>query len=109
MAERPVLFAVWIVGFIVLFLRLVAKNVEISGHMTWLPIHTAQSLVLKMPAWFIGVAAASTVAAIWQKFVEFRGPSGLPGLMLGVGLALAILAANAQWNGIVRRPSSPPE
>ena len=89
--DRGPLLAIWLIGFVVLYLRLAAKSVEISGHLTWLPVLTAQSWALGFPAWFTGLGVLSTLTALGLKLVVFRGPSGIPGILVGMLLAMALL------------------
>lgn len=84
----------WLVGGSVLYFRLVAKSLEVSGHMAWLPLLTAQSVLSGFPPWFSILAALGTVAAFYMKIALFRGPSGVPGLVVGVILALALVLAS---------------
>ena len=82
---------IWFVGFVVLYLRLVAKNLEVSGHMAWLPLLTAQSVLSGFPPWFSIIAGLATLGAFYMKVALFRGPSGVPGVVVGLGLALALV------------------
>jgi hypothetical protein len=83
--------AVWMVGVAILYLRLVSKNIEVSGHLAWLPLLTAQLWTSRFPTWLVVVGAVATVAAMYMKFFMFRGPSGVPGLIAGVILGAALL------------------
>ena len=82
--------AVWSIGLVVLYLRLVAKTVEISGHLAWLPLLTVQTWVLGLPSWVGAVGVAATLSAAYLKFAVFQGPSGAPGLAIGLLLAGAL-------------------
>ena len=81
---------IWGIGLLVLYLRLVAKTVEISGHLAWLPLLTVQTWVLGLPSWVGAVGVAATLSAAYLKFAVFQGPSGAPGLMVGLVLAGAL-------------------
>lgn len=91
LAERGPMVALWLVGLVLLFLRLGTPRIEVSGHMVWLPMLTVQSLLLRFPAWLTGVGVAGTLIAAWLKFAVFRGPSGVPGLLVGTTLALLLV------------------
>jgi hypothetical protein len=86
-----VLVALWVVGAALLYLRLISKSVEVSGHLAWLPLLTVQLWVSAFPRWMITIGIISTLSVIYLKFAIFRGPSGLPGLIAGVILAAALV------------------
>jgi hypothetical protein len=90
---------IWALGGVVLYLRLVARSLEVSGHMAWLPLLTVQSVLSGFPVWFSIFAGLATVGALYMKIEQFRGPSGLPGAVVGLMLALALVLAS-------RRPGS---
>ena len=85
----------WLVATIVLLLRLGPTRIDVSGHLTWLPMLTADAWVRGLPVWFLGWAAAATGLAIYLKFGVFGGPSGPPGILTGSVLA-AVLLCNAR-------------
>jgi hypothetical protein len=89
-----VTIALWTAGFVLLYLRLVAKAVEVSGHLAWLPMLTAQLWLWRFPAWVIGFGLLSTLVALYMKLAMFGGPSGLPGLAAGLLLATTLVALN---------------
>lgn len=88
--EWPTVVA-WVFGATVLYLRLVEKSVEISGHMVWLPLLSAQAWARGFPRWFVGIAVGSTLAALYMKIAIFGGPSGIPGTVIGIVVAAAFL------------------
>jgi hypothetical protein len=91
---------IWFVGFVVLYLRLVAKSLEVSGHLAWLPLLTAQSMLSGFPPWFSIFAGLATLGALYMKVALFRGPSGVPGAVVGLVLALAlVLVSRRQGSG----------
>jgi hypothetical protein len=91
---------IWLAGGVVLYLRLVAKNLEVSGHMAWLPLLTVQSVLSGFPMWFSIVAGFATITALYMKMALFRGPSGVPGTVVGLILACAlVVAARRQGSG----------
>ena len=88
--EHWAALAVWVVGFGILYLRLVSKSVEVSGHLAWLPFLTVQAWALGLPLWLVGLGLVGTVTTGYLKFAVFQGPSGVPGVVAGLLLALAI-------------------
>jgi hypothetical protein len=88
------ILVVWALGGLVLYLRLILKAIEVSGHLAWLPLLTAQAWTLGLPAWLIGLGAAATLSAAYLKFVVFQGPSGVPGLIVGLVLATALVVTS---------------
>ena len=103
--ERAPILLLWLAGFAVLYLRL-AKRIEVSGHMAWLPLLTAQAWLVGFPRWFTAFAAASTVLTVFLKFVVFRGPSGVPGIVVGMTLAMALLLVERRQRSRISRPSA---
>ena len=87
---------IWAAGFIVLYLRLVSKTLEVSGHLAWLPLLTAQAWMLGFPAWVVGVGIAATASTAYLKFAVFQGPSGGPGILVGLVLMTALLVIGAR-------------
>jgi hypothetical protein len=85
------LSGIWAFGFLILYLRLVSKNLEVSGHLAWLPFLTAQAWMLGFPLWLVGVGIAATLSAAYLKFAVFQGSSGGPGLLVGLVLMIAML------------------
>ena len=77
----------WVLGIGLLYLRLGRRSVEVSGHLAWLPLPTAQSWAYGFPRVVVAVGIAATLTACYLKFAVFRGPSGAPGALAGVCLA----------------------
>lgn len=92
-AHRTTL-TLWALGVAVLYLRLVSKSIDVSGHITWLPLLTVQAWLHGLPRWFLVFSLLSTAVAFYLKLFEFRGPSGIPGAVVGSVLALALLSAS---------------
>jgi len=100
-ADRGLMLTLWLVGFLILFLRLVTPGIEVSGHMTWLPLLSAQSFVLRFPPWLTALGLAGTLFAAWLKFAVFRGPSGGPGILVGMSLALLLLIVSQRARRVI--------
>ena len=81
---------IWIVGLAVLYLRLVSKSLEVSGHLAWLPVLTLQTWLLGLPLWISILGVAATASVAYLKFAVFQGPSGGPGLLVGLVLAMGL-------------------
>ena len=88
---------VWSVGFLLLYLRLVLKSVDISGHMAWCVVMLTQTIVLGMPRWFTVVAALVLFEVAYFKFAILGGPSGTSGLVVGLGLATLLAVLSRRW------------
>jgi hypothetical protein len=84
---------VWAVGLGVLYLRLVSKSLEVSGHLTWLPLLTVQAWLLGLPMWIGLLGLAALGSAAYLKFAVFQGPSGGPGLVVGLVLSTVLALA----------------
>jgi hypothetical protein len=56
----------------------------------WLPLLTVQAWVLGLPSWFVTLGVAAFASAAYLKFAVFQGPSGGPGLVVGLVLAMAL-------------------
>ena len=87
---------VWAVGFAILYLRLISKSLEVSGHLAWLPLLTAQAWVWRFPYWVSAVRVGALLSASYLKFAVFKGPSGVPGLAVGAALMVAFLVGEAR-------------
>ena len=87
-----VTIALWSAGLLLLYLRLALKTVEVSGHLAWLPMLTAQLWLWRFPGWVIGFGLLSTLVALYMKLAVFGGPSGVPGLLAGLVLATTLVA-----------------
>jgi hypothetical protein len=84
------ILAVWTTGGVILYLRLISKSLEVSGHLAWLPLLTLQAWMEGLSVWLTALGVAATLSAAYLKFVVFQGPSGVPGLLVGLLLALAL-------------------
>jgi hypothetical protein len=84
---------VWFLGAILLYLRLVMKSVDISGHMSWSVLMGAQCLIQRLPLWFTLAAWAVVLQVLHVKFVVYGGYNGHKGLAAGIGLAILVWLA----------------
>ena len=93
---------IWIVGLIVLYLRLVTRTSNISGHMTWLMVMPVHSYLRKFPISFILLIFLITVQAGYFNFALFpSGRSGLCGVCFGFLLSCLLIVLN-HW--ITKKP-----
>jgi hypothetical protein len=97
---------IWLVGAVGLYLRL-SLRVELSGHMMWFPLLVTQSVTSAFAPWFSIFAVLGTVAAFYMKIALFRGPSGLPGAVVGLILAAALVLASRHERSEGIRRSTP--
>jgi hypothetical protein len=84
---------VWAAGAVVLFLRLIARSIDVSGHMTWALIMGMQCLVEGAPRWFTAAAWCLVFQVLFLKLFVLGGQSATWGLLAGglLGAALMIL------------------
>jgi hypothetical protein len=82
---------VWLIAATLLVLRFGPKPIEVSGHLTWLPMLAADAWIRRFPMWFVAFATLGTLAALYLKLAVFGGPSGVPGMLAGGALASALL------------------
>jgi len=85
---------IWALAFVLLFLRLGTRTLEVSGHMVWLPMLTTQAWLYGFPRWFVCVGVLSTLWALGLKILVFGGSSGVPGTIVGAMLAVALVAGH---------------
>jgi hypothetical protein len=85
---------VWVLGFVVLYLRLIAKSVDVSGHMTWALIMAAQCYAYRLPGWFCALVAGVCLQVLGLKVFWLGGVSVYWGLLaggvLGAGMILGV-------------------
>ncbi len=79
--------AVWCLGGVLLFLRLVTKSIDVSGHMSWAILMATQSWVEDLPTWFRAVMVLIGVHVLLLKLFVLGGHSGQNGVMAGGVLA----------------------
>jgi hypothetical protein len=85
--------AVWIVGAILLFLRLGFKAIDVSGHMAWSVMMGVQAVAQRLPMWFISATWAVVTQVLLLKLLVLGGQSGQAGLVVGALLASAVWLA----------------
>jgi hypothetical protein len=79
---------VWIVGAVILYLRLVTETIQVSGHMTWLMIMPVWSALRKLPLGFTLFIIIIAIQAGYFNFVLFPSiKSGLWGVVFGAVLS----------------------
>jgi hypothetical protein len=83
--------ASWLIAAVLLVLRLGPNSIEVSGHMAWLPLLTADAWVRGFPLWFVAFGMAATTASVYLKIGVFGGPSAVPGVLAGACLAGLLL------------------
>lgn len=95
-AQSPFII-VWLAGFVLLYLRLIAQSVEVSGHMAWYVLMLAQSLIRKLPGWFITLLLLSFAKDLYIKFTYQGHGGGVNGLLVGAGLGLVLWLLTKNW------------
>jgi hypothetical protein len=84
-AHGPVL-VVWAAGGVLLLLRLVAKSIEVSGHMSWAILMGVHCVVEGAPRWFTVFAWCIVLQVLWLKLFVLGGQSGTWGVLAGTAL-----------------------
>jgi hypothetical protein len=84
---------VWLAGGLLLFLRLVTKSIDVSGHMSWAILMGAQCFIERLPGWFTLFVTAVGVHVLLLKLLVLGGNSGQYGVLAGCGLAAMLWAA----------------
>ena len=88
----PLLIA-WGLGGVLLFLRLVVKTTEVSGHATWSILMAAQAEAYQLPVVFRCIAWAVVLQVLLLKWLVLGGSSGLLGLAAGSALGCGLWLA----------------
>lgn len=82
---------IWIIGFILLYLRLGLQIIEISGHMTWVVLMLTHSYIKRLPWEFIAFVVLIALHAGYYNFFVFSSKiSGLNGILMGSLLSLIL-------------------
>jgi hypothetical protein len=75
----------------VLFLRLITRSIDVSGHMTWAILMATQCLIGRAPRWFTALALGVVVQVLLLKVFVLGGQSGLWGILVGGLLSAALI------------------
>ena len=81
---------VWALGALLLFLRLVTKSIDISGHMAWAILMGVQSWAQRLPGWFTLFVGAIAIQVLLLKLFYLGGQSGQGGMVAGICLGVAM-------------------
>ena len=91
---------VWCGGAVLLFLRLVTKSIDVSGHMSWAILMGVQCLVERLPAWFTSFVWLIAIHVLLLKLLVLGGQSGQYGLLAGAVLGVTLwLVTRPYWAG----------
>jgi hypothetical protein len=82
---------VWSAGAVLLFLRLITRSIDVSGHMTWALVMATQCLVEGAPRWFTVFAWCIVFQVLLLKLFVLGGQSGAWGLLAGGLLSAALV------------------
>lgn len=94
LAQLPFIF-IWLIGFAQLYLRLIERNINISGHLTWLTMMLAHSLIRRIPPWFIALIVLIWVKCLYFYFNVMASPhDGIMGILFGSFLSLLLWRLN---------------
>ena len=81
--------AVWLIAGAILFMRLVTKSIDVSGHMVWSIMMGVQCIVQRFPFWFTAAVWGVVIQVLLLKLFEIRGYSGQNGVVVGFVLGVA--------------------
>jgi hypothetical protein len=91
---------VWLAGAILLFMRLVTKSIDVSGHMSWALLMGVQCFVERLPIWFTGFVWLIAAHVLFLKIFVLGGYSGQYGLLAGGVLGATLwLSTRHYWAG----------
>jgi hypothetical protein len=74
---------VWCAGAALLFMRLVTKSIDVSGHMSWAILMGVQCFVERLPRWFTAFVWLIAAHVPFLKLFVLGGYSGQYGLLAG--------------------------
>ncbi len=100
--EHAPVMAVWCAGLVVLYLRLITKSVDVSGHMTWALVMMAQCYCYRLPGWFCMLVGAVFLQVLGLKLFLLGGWSGYWGMLVGGILGGFMWAGQKVIGGKVR-------
>ena len=96
-AYGPIALA-WFGGGVLLFLRLVTKSIDVSGHMSWAILMGVQCLVERLPFWFTCFVWLIALHVLLLKLFVLGGQSGQNGLLAGGVLGATLwLGTRSYW------------
>ncbi len=84
----------WLLGGLLLWFRLVAKSIDVSGHMAWAILLGVQCHVLRLPIWFTILVWGVAAQVLVLKLLVLGGSSGQSGLLVGVVLGGTLWVVN---------------
>jgi len=84
------ILAVWAVGAALLYLRLVTRSIDVSGHAAWSVLMLAHAAALEAPVWLLAGLLVVLAQVIALKWLVLGGDSGAYGLLAGLLLALGL-------------------
>jgi hypothetical protein len=96
--EHAGLAAAWAIGAVVLALRLFAKSIDVSGHMSWSLLMGVQCVVESAPRWFTVFVSAIVIEVVFLKAFVLGGHSGVWGALAGLVLGgILIIDVRRRW------------
>ena len=81
---------VWCAGAALLFMRLVTKSIDVSGHMSWAMLMGVQCFVERLPRWFTAFVWLIAAHVLFLKLFVLGGYSGQYGLLAGAILGATL-------------------
>lgn len=92
---------VWCAGGVLLFLRLVTKSIDVSGHMSWAILMAVQCAVERLPMWFTAFVWLVAAHVLFLKVFVLGGQSGQYGVLAGGVLGASLWVATRHYWGSV--------
>lgn len=87
----------WSLGLVLLYLRVVTKDVEVSGHVVWCCILMTHGYRSGAPAWLMLLTMGVTLQVLFLKAFVLGGMSGLYGLIAGGVLSAVYLMLDLRF------------
>ena len=88
---------VWCAGAALLFMRLVTKSIDVSGHMSWAMLMGVQCFVERLPLWFTALVWLIAAHVLFLKIFVLGGHSGQYGLLAGGILGATLWLSTRQY------------